>query len=723
VDRRDFIGLTAAGAAFGVGQRAASGEEGAARVVLEGVPYMGPDWQTHLDGPQDFTFPSCMRSAMVAADPAEPVRRAFEAAGREYRVVGNPELCEAGELPLEVLDEQVDADSMRERVCRSIRGGSPVIALGRHADASMIAGYEDHGNTAVGWAMIMDETDLERDPLGYIRMRDWTDRIAAVVIIGDERDAPPIQELYRKALLWAVGAAGIEETNGYASGLAAFDSWAESLGRDDEILAADPETRQEWRQGHFFLSLTLAEGRAFGSEILRRAADFDPRAADEFHAGSSCHSVIHDLVWRLWQTEEGAGPGEAEQTRFAETEVRAHLREIIAEMRAQDRRAVEHIRRALTAMDVPAEAIPGRPDPEALVGEHVPGSDPTSVWRQNVDLWCEGVPTLAWGQGKDCCFVGALEAALAPTTQPYSYADLMGYSGLAFRTRWFHNPTGAETTWGTGRWHPVSPHGEGPEEIAAISRATGWQMRVADVPEDTRAIDRDRLITDIVLSTNQGLPVVVGLNTDLACVHGYHIHSMNLFVRDYQRSTETDLRIHAYDDGFHSPFVFLEGREEPSAAEEALHGSIAVAARNGRREPADGFLFGLDALSAWRDDLAAYDDYTPEERGSLFQVNWWCLMHLADARRAAVEFLDGQIDVLDGEARASVDRALSLYRQEADLLGTYMADHRGFVLWWGGALGVVDWDMDARQVQQGLLSQARALEERALAELGHLTAG
>ena len=53
----------------------------------------------------------------------------------------------------------------------------------------------------------------------------------------------------------------------------------------------------------------------------------------------------------------------------------------------------------------------------------------------------EGVPGLAWGTGKDCTFAGALAAAMSVTEHPYSYAELMGLSGLAFRVRWSNDET------------------------------------------------------------------------------------------------------------------------------------------------------------------------------------------------------------------------------------------------------------------------------------------
>ena len=61
------------------------------------------------------------------------------------------------------------------------------------------------------------------------------------------------------------------------------------------------------------------------------------------------------------------------------------------------------------------------------------------VRRRGGRAWIEGVPTFKWGHGRDCTFTASLWAALAVSERPYSYEDLMGHSGLAFRVRW-HNP-------------------------------------------------------------------------------------------------------------------------------------------------------------------------------------------------------------------------------------------------------------------------------------------
>ena len=745
---------------------------GPGSVVLKGVPYIGPNWQQRLDGPQDFTFPAAMRSVMVflggdpkqdyrfyqavsgfsysllwpregwklpfddvsvlAADPAEGVRRSFEAAGHAYEIIGNKTLCEArGPAPAGFYGALTAADEIRKRICASIEAGRPVIALGipEMGGASVIAGYEQDGKTLVGWAgMCDDEAKLPRDASGYVRMEGVWDKVPAIIVVGEKRPAPPIEASYRKALIWAVQSARTPVVGGFRSGLDAYAAWSEALSRDADLKPDDLKALRERHMTHFLTSLWVAEGRAFGGEVLERMGELKPEAAAELHAAANCHWLMHDLVWCEWRTVGDDGPEDDKMRRFASPPVRQELRRIIMLQRDLEVMAVHHMEKALLAMGEKPEEWPAASQLEKDVvareteRARSSGTDGANITHENMDLAVAGVPLLQWKERKDCTFVGALEAALAGTACAYSYTDLMGYSGLAFRTRWFHNPTGAATKWGAMRWHPVSPHGEGPEEIAALSRATGWQFRVEECPQDASAVRRQHLATDATISLHRGLPVVVGHNTDLAVAYGYNIHAANLFLRDYQQATQKDFRIPGTDPSLQTPFVFLETHVKALAPREALLEAARIAVRNGTRARVDGFTFGLPALSAWQEDLAGYEAYSPQERELLFLANWWSLMHLYDARQAAAEFLQANADLLAGPQREALLRAQALYRQEADLLKAFTTAHGDFLQWWGGVRKVGDWTPDVRAQQQELLQKVRDLDEQALKELVAVTA-
>ena len=748
-----------------------------ARLMLEGVPRVGFYPKQSTSGPEDHCLPSCIRSCLeylgddiyeqwfpepdwhgvhvyvtvtsgmafellwaprpwgkspwwdvtaFAPDPLEPIRRAFASVGYGHEIILRSEFARGLGLEAGVSDDEA---LYRRRIMESIGQGRPVIALGVVArpGVGIVTGYDEGGDVLIGWSFFQDDPaqggGAESEPSGYYRKRNWFADTQGIILIGDKGARPPQRDAYREALLWGLRLMRTPEVRGNASGFAAYGAWAEDLVRHGDFAGLDTAGLGGRRSTSDDAGGHIAEARCWAMAWLDGAAGIVPEAAAEMGAAGRCFGLIHDLVWRLWQTS-GGGTDEERAARFAAPEMREEMRRIVLLFRDNDAQAAAHLEQALLALGVPPETIPpASAEEQAVVAaqqarEEASPGDPDSVRHQGTDgTWVEGVPALNWSGDSDCTFVGALAAALAPTLYPYSYTDLTGYSGLAFRTRWFHNPAGEETPWGALRWHPVSPHGEQPEELAALGRATGWKLRREELPADPNDVNRQRLITDAVLAVNDGRPVVVGYNTDLGVVYGYHIWSGNLFLRDYQRGDQPELRIPNEDPNLQSPFVFLDGHDEPLPEREALLDSLRIAVRNGRREPAEHFRYGLDALAAWRDDLGGYDGYTEGERELLYLCNWWSVMHLADARRAAVVFLEAHAELLGLAAQGPLIRGLDLYREEADLLARFAEEHAGFIMWWGGAAGVADWDEASRQRQQEVLGQARDLEEQALAAL------
>ncbi len=525
-------------------------------------------------------------------------------------------------------------------------------------------------------------------------------------------------ESWRESLVWAVKAARTPEVGEWVGGLEALNVWAAALTPAQELDPTDTDRLDTLFHANDDTAMTLAEGRAFANDVLGRIAEVEPDAAHELREAARCYGLIHDLMWRIWQTPEGSWPGNASRERFADPEVRRELRRIVLTVRDLDTKAINHVANALLAMGVDAVEIaePLAWEAEVLArlraDKAASGADPASREPLHAGLAVAGVPRLAFGQGKDCTFIGALEAALAPTAHPSSYEQLMGWSGLAFRTRWFSNPERAETQWESGRWHPISPHGEGPEEIAALARATGWRLRVEDVPEAPRALGREQLATDAVLSIARPLPAVVGLNTDMACVMGYRIHSVSLIVRDYQRPDEDEVLVKAYDEALHSPFVFLDGYGEPLPGSEALNEALRVAVANWSREADEPLHYGAEALDLWREALGEYDALDGGDRELLGMVNFWTLMHLLDARRAAVAFLDANAHLLGEDAL----RGLGSYREEVALLEAFAEANGEFITWWGGE-APAEWDVATRAEQAELLERVRGLEESAMEAL------
>lgn len=322
----------------------------------------------------------------------------------------------------------------------------------------------------------------------------------------------------------------------------------------------------------------------------------------------------------------------------------------------------------------------------------------------------EDVPALGWGQGKECTFAGALEAAPAVTERPCKYSDIMGLSGLAFRVRWYQSK--AEPGWCLS-----SSVGEMPEEIAAIQKATGWQLRVVNT-SDEDGPQMDRLAADIAAAIDAGRPVLVyPPDLNMAVAYGYEDGGKTLLLRDYMKG-ETPNVLPTAELGF--VVIFLGDRSEPLSRHAALIKALKIAVRNWRRGHTDAekgkYNYGDAALAAWATDIAYADSLTDEQRESLFFVSWWNYSSMADARGVAVAFLRESTSILDGEAREALKRAAALYDQEGEMFGGVFGEQDAFLGPWSDKSSQ-DWSADVQAREREILAAAAKTEAAAITEI------
>jgi RNA polymerase sigma-70 factor (ECF subfamily) len=345
----------------------------------------------------------------------------------------------------------------------------------------------------------------------------------------------------------------------------------------------------------------------------------------------------------------------------------------------------------------------------AMVGEVFEGHKlPGEFARKVID----SVPVLGWGRGRECTFIGALEAALSVTDCPYTYAQMMSWSGLAFRVRWWR--------WeGEPMWCPSTPVGEFPEEVQAVSRATGWRFRDVEHMREKKP-DMARYAPEIVASLDAGVPVIGYPTADdlnVAVIFGYEEGGKQFVWRNYFRGEEPQV-LPASETG---PWLlFLEEHVEPPPPRDALLEALRLAVRHWEREcgpePGGPYRYGAATYDHWIADLEHADSFTEEQRGSLFFMNWWNYSQLEDAREAAVGFLTGSTQVLDGGGREALAAATALYAEERDLLAApFAARDASFGPW--SSKSIADWSPEVRRCECKILAQARDLEARAVAEI------
>jgi len=313
----------------------------------------------------------------------------------------------------------------------------------------------------------------------------------------------------------------------------------------------------------------------------------------------------------------------------------------------------------------------------------------------------DNVPNLGWGRQRECTFLGALEAALAPTEHPFAYTDMMGWSGMAFRTRWFAgNESGA-------RWCPSCAVGEMEEEIDAVAKATGWPLRAAFVQKEDEAAMAG-LTSDFVASINADRPVLAyEPRGNMDVVFGYEEGGKTLLLRDYFQP-DTPLKLAPSELGF--LIIFVDEHTRAMPRRDALVMALETAVRNWRRvkfsEGPGAYWYGAAALDRWIADLNEAEQFTPEEKGQLCSVGWWNYSTLHDARMAAVAFLHDNAALLLDLARAA-----DLYRKETNLLASAFANRDAFTN------SADNWTAEMRQRERDILTRARAIEEEAISFL------
>jgi hypothetical protein len=361
-----------------------------ARAVLEGVPSLS--FYPHDGKVELCPFPACLKTCLetlgesvpyeyimgtagaafrllwhpeewdggnvdtlvMAEDPLEPHRRAFEAVGYTYEFLANPDYRQAPEITRQ-FDQFAGREAFLSRIVSSIRDRKrPVLALGviGPPECSIITGYDEGGEVLIGWSFFQDMPEFhptdEKEPSGYFRKRNWYADTAGLFLIGDKVEQPPRGELYRKALRWALAIARTPKVRRRASGLAAYTAWANALEHDAPAFATEEMDRLFWLYAvHNDATTMVAEGRWYASLFLANIAREEPKMAAALYQAAACYAAEHDLMWQVWSLLGGAGFSEVQARNLARIGIRHQIVPLIRQAREKDQEAANAIERAL----------------------------------------------------------------------------------------------------------------------------------------------------------------------------------------------------------------------------------------------------------------------------------------------------------------------------------------------------------------------------------------
>ena len=291
-----------------------------------------------------------------------------------------------------------------------------------------------------------------------------------------------------------------------------------------------------------------------------------------------------------------------------------------------------------------------------------------------------GVMPLEWEKGMDCCWAGALTAALQYMGEPYSYEQVMGLSGACYRLNF------------TGAWDWSATDALVAFDYAApLMRAIGYENVFCDrLPKEARAEERERIMADL----RRGRPVL-GINLRVApewgVITGYGDNGKVFYCRSYFDYAVKDWNRQDYLETDNWPFLiqhFGETLEKPSALEN-LQASLRLLAASFEAPCERGYYQGREAYTHWIAGLCDEKLWgkslknKKEDIRRRLGVNESMLMNLADARRCCAAYLRESAALLPGveELAAAYEEIYARLRDFREKLHTREA-------WEGEMFGV-----------------------------------
>jgi len=264
----------------------------------------------------------------------EPPERVFAALGYEFRTV-----------PRE------DKAAMIQAIKESVAQGMPVLGfvLVGPPECGIITGYDQDGETLIGWSYFQDSAKP-----GYCEVPQWFGTMShaglGLILLGEKAEARPTdRETLIAALEWAIELARVPQRPGlpdHASGLAAYDAWADGLEVDADYPADDAEVMSTRAMVHGDQCAMLVERKSAAS-FLRQMALGVPEVGDQLEAAAALYEEVGELggIW------PGGMPQDAETLRaLAGPQFRKEAAQRIRVARDKEAQAVGLLEKALAAL-------------------------------------------------------------------------------------------------------------------------------------------------------------------------------------------------------------------------------------------------------------------------------------------------------------------------------------------------------------------------------------
>lgn len=258
-------------------------------------------------------------------------------------------------------------------------------------------------------------------------------------------------------------------------------------------------------------------------------------------------------------------------------------------------------------------------------------------------------PIVGFAKGRDCTFMHCLELILDAVGRKIGYDELMGLSGMAFRTQF------RVDRWDVGNPDPLV----GDSCLDVLFAAIGWQYDLQIVRRDELA-ESDALQRAVRQSIDRGIPVLAANiipPEDWGIITGYRRDRLWL-CRSYNGGAE---RIDRPATGWPTAALLLTKRQARPATSETRAASIRRAVEHFDKRAVGPYAQGSKAFDEWCQSLRS-----ARERRYI-HANFWTYVGLIDARGAAVRYLRSVAKDF-GSKEPHITKAADLYDQEVRLL-------------------------------------------------------
>jgi hypothetical protein len=266
----------------------------------------------------------------------EPHERAFAALGYQFQTV-----------------PRTDKAGMIQAVKDSIARGRPVLAfvLLGPPECAVVTGYDQDGEVLIGWSYFQEQRDRYHEATGWFENASPGPPVGMILIEAKEDARPSDREVLISSLKWAVDLARTPrrpDRPNHASGLAAYDAWADALEVDADYPADDAGVMATRAMVHGDQCVMLEE-RNNAAAFLRQMAPVIPEITGDLLAAADLYEEVAGFLPDIWR---GGMPQDPEAQRWlADPAVRREIAGAVRAARDKEAQAVGELEKALAEVE------------------------------------------------------------------------------------------------------------------------------------------------------------------------------------------------------------------------------------------------------------------------------------------------------------------------------------------------------------------------------------